>query len=175
MRSILAFFLSLVVAGALPACSTPESAEVEGITRDPDGLFRGIDLPGADPDLVYELSRRIIRTHFAGAAVSEDAKLRTVSTSRGWDREPRRIDVYVQVSQIAGGSRVSIYTPVFALRDDVTQDPTRDPWEYFDEDMFLENRILREIYDEVFVAPLPAASAAVESPATAPVPEQDGG
>ncbi len=155
-----------VACGTLGGCSSPDPTAIEGITRDADGLFRGIDLPGADPDQVFDVARRNIRTHFAGGTVEENPKLRTVKTARDWSGTAKRIEFYLQVIPITGGARASVYAPVYTLRDDLAKNPSGDPWKFWDQDNFVENTILLELYDELFVAPMPTAPEPASEPST---------
>lgn len=137
------------------ACSSsPDPLDVDGIGFAEDEVFRQIEIPGANADLVYENSRRILRLHFAGGRLIEDGANRSVEVlPRGFNSSPRRIQVFLRVAEGAAGSRVEIFCKVDELREDLKDDPT-DPWRFIGRDANLENRLLHEIWDAVVILPL---------------------
>ena len=139
----------------LLGCSaTTDPLDVEGIRLAEDEVFRQAEYPRADPDQVYEVARRLLRTHFAGGPVIEDPARRTIEIpARGFHGAPRRVQVFLNVLALEDGARVEIFCKVDQLREDVLKN-VENPWEFLGRDAELENLILHEIWNAVMVAPL---------------------
>ncbi|MFH0946999.1 MAG: hypothetical protein V2A76_17550 [Planctomycetota bacterium] len=152
MRRIL-----LIIAMTFPAgcSSTPDPLAVEGITLSEDEIFRQADYPGVGPLKVYEVARQILRVHFAGGAFIESPETLTLEVPpRGFHGAPRRVQVFLRVVAVEGGSRAEIFCMIEELRDDLLE-RADEPWVFLGRDAELENLILHEIWDAVMVAPLP--------------------
>ena len=146
------FCITLLLCGGCR--STTDPLEVAGISMAEDEVFRQTEYPSADPDQVYQVARRLLRTHFAGGPVIEDQSRRTIEVPpRGFTGAPRRVQVFLNVLEQVGGAKVEIFCKVDQLRGDLLSNPEA-PWEFIGRDAELENLILHEIWDAVMVAPL---------------------
>lgn len=142
-RTAVAAALLLAAAGCR---STPDPQDVEGIEFDADEVFRYVDYPGADPDRVYDVARRIVRIAFAGTRLVETPDRRLIETlPSAFRQSPERIQFYLSVSGVEGGSRVEILAMVERLREHPEDDPD-DPWELAGRDAKLENLMFEKIW-----------------------------
>ncbi|MFG0319129.1 MAG: hypothetical protein ACF8XB_17785 [Planctomycetota bacterium JB042] len=133
--------------------SAPDPEDVEGIGTTEDGVFRTLELDGVRPDRAFAVARAVVRLHFAGGPMTEDARTRTLELERSSPRQPYRFRFYLRVGESGDGSVVEIYCPIDELREVPSE--SGEAWRLTEErHARLENDILHAIWNELEVKPL---------------------